>query len=113
MKMHFINSWTYLLIAIPFGVLGTISMKLSHGLRKWKPSVSLLIFYLISFAALTMALQGIPLSIVYAVWSGVGTIFVAILSRFMFEESFSLMKIISLLLIVAGVIGIHLSNGIQ
>jgi len=60
----------------------------------------------------TMALQGIPLSIVYAVWSGVGTIFVAILSRFMFEESFSVTKIISLLLIVAGVIGIHLSNGI-
>jgi multidrug transporter EmrE-like cation transporter len=37
--MAFSESWWYLLIAIAFGVLGTTSMKLSHGLKKWKPSV--------------------------------------------------------------------------
>lgn len=108
--MHISDSWVYLLIAIPFSVLGTVSMKLSHGLKKWRPTVSLLFFYLISFTALTMAIRGIDMSIVYAIWSGVGTILLAIVGFMMFEETFSIKKIIALLCIVAGVVGIHLAN---
>ena len=104
------DSWLYLLVAIPFGVLGTISMKLSHGLKKWKPSVCLFVFYLISFIALTLAIQGIDVSIVYAIWSGIGTILVGIIGVLIFEESVSLKKALSLFLIVIGVIGMHLAN---
>lgn len=104
------NSWLWLIIAIPFGVLGTVSMKLSHGLKKWKPCISLVIFYTISLAALTLAIQGIDISIVYAIWSGIGTILIAIIGILIFEESISLRKVISLLLIVAGVVGIHLTD---
>lgn len=104
------TSWMYLLVAIPFGVLGTISMKLSHGLKRWKPSVCLFIFYLISFVALTLAIQGIDVSLVYAIWSGVGTILVGIIGILIFEESISFKKVISLFLVVIGVIGIHLAN---
>ena len=112
-SMVFSESWWYLLIAIAFGVLGTTSMKLSQGLKKWKPSVCLILFYLVSFAALTLALEGIDISIVYAVWSGVGTIFIAIIGYFVFEEKISLKKMMSLFLIVLGVFGIHLTNAIQ
>jgi small multidrug resistance pump len=104
------ESWLYLLIAILFGVLGTVSMKLSHGLQKLKPCICLALFYLISFTALTLALQGIDISIIYAVWSGIGTILVAIIGIVIFKESISMRKIMALLLIVAGVLGIHLSN---
>ncbi|MDR3477695.1 MAG: multidrug efflux SMR transporter [Gammaproteobacteria bacterium] len=99
-----------LLVAILFGVLGTVSMKLSDGLQKLKPSVCLLIFYSISFAALTLAVQGVDISIVYAIWSGVGTILVAIIGVLLFHESISVTKVISLLLIVIGVLGIHLTD---
>lgn len=99
-----------LLVAILFGVFGTISMKLSNGLQKLKPSLCLLFFYIISFAALTLAIQGVDVSIVYAIWSGVGTILVAIIGVFMFNESISFKKVISILLIVIGVLGIHLTN---
>ncbi len=102
--------WLYLWVAIFFGVLGTISMKLSHGLKKWKPCVALFLFYAISFFALTLALAGIHLSVVYAVWSGVGTILVAMVGVIGFHEKMTMKKIISLLLIVLGVIGIHLSD---
>lgn len=108
--MQFSDSWWYLVVAIPFGVLGTVSMKLSHGLRKWKPSACLIIFYLVSFIALTLALEGIDVSIVYALWSGVGTLFIAILGFLIFKESISFNKIISLFLVVIGVVGIHLTN---
>lgn len=108
--MIFTESWFYLLIAIFFGVLGTVSMKLSHGLKKWRPSVSLIFFYFISFIALTLAIQGIDMSIVYAVWSGVGTVLVAIIGVLVFKESVSIRKLLSLTLVVLGVIGIHLNN---
>lgn len=108
--MLYPDSWWYLFIAIPFGVLGTVSMKLSNGLKKWKPSLSLVIFYLISLAAMTIAIQGIDISIVYAIWSGVGTILVAIIGILVFKESISVKKVISLLLVVGGVVGIHLTN---
>jgi small multidrug resistance pump len=108
--MMLTNSWFYLAIAIFFGVLGTVSMKLSQGLKKWKPSVSLAIFYVISFIALTLAIKGIDMSIVYAIWSGVGTVLVAVIGFFIFKEPVTLRKIISLLLIVIGVLGIHLNN---
>ena len=111
--MNIVNYWIYLLIAIPFGVLGTISMKLSDGLKKWKPSVSLFICYVISFCALTMALRGIEMSVVYAIWSGIGTILVAMVGIAVFEESISWKKIMCILLIVAGVIGIQLADAFK
>jgi len=106
------TSWISLGVAIAFGVLGTLSMKLSHGLQRLRPTLSLIFFYIISFAALTIAMQYIELSVVYAVWSGVGTILMAIIGIFYFNESFSLRKTFYLLLIVIGIIGIHLSDGI-
>jgi small multidrug resistance pump len=107
--MH-LNSWYCLSVAILFGVFGTISLKLSHGLQKFKPSICLALFYSISFVALTLSLQSIDISIVYAVWSGVGTILVALIGVVIFKESISVKKVLSLFLIIAGVLGIHLAN---
>jgi small multidrug resistance pump len=107
------SSWLCLIVAILFGVMGTVSMKLSEGLQKLKPSICLFVFYLISFAALTMAVQGVDVSIVYAVWSGIGTILVAIIGVLVFQEYISVVKVVSLLFIVIGVLGINLANVIH
>lgn len=108
------NGWFSLSIAIIFGVLGTICMKLSlsHGVKKLKPALYLMFFYTISFIALTFAMQKIELSVVYAVWSGVGTILVAAIGIFYFNETLSARKIIFLTLIVVGVIGMHISDAV-
>ncbi|OGT46146.1 MAG: hypothetical protein A3E83_04290 [Gammaproteobacteria bacterium RIFCSPHIGHO2_12_FULL_41_20] len=108
-----VNGWVSLSIAIVFGVFGTIFLKLSDGLKKWRPVFFLIISYGICFSAMTLALRSLDLSVAYAVWSGLGTLFVAIISFFLFKEPFSLHKIIFLLLIVLGVIGIHLSDVID
>lgn len=105
--------WTSLAIAIIFGVLGTIAMKVSHGLEHVKPAVSLAIFYTISFVAMTFTLKYLQLSVVYAIWSGVGTILVAIVGIVYFNESLSPRKVLFLLLIVLGVTGIHLGDTIH
>jgi small multidrug resistance pump len=104
------GSLWYLCIAILFGVLGTIAMKLSDGLHRLKPSLFLIMFYSISFIALTLAMQTFDVSVVYAVWSGVGTVLVAIIGMTIFREGFSFLKIASILFIVIGVVGINLDN---
>ena len=86
-------------------------MKLSHGLRKVKPAIALAIFYTICFVAMTFAMKYIQLSVVYAVWSGAGTVIVAAVGMIYFKESVSIKKIVYLTLIVIGVIGVHLSDG--
>jgi small multidrug resistance pump len=106
-----LDSWFSLSVAILFGVLGTIFMKKSHGLQYLKPAILMAIFYVISFVGLTFAMKYIELSVVYAVWSGVGTILVATVGILHFNESLSFKKVIFLLLIVVGVIGIHFNHG--
>lgn len=106
------NGWLPLAAAIIFGVAGTISLKVSHGLKYKKPAFFLAVFYSISFIALTFAMKHIELSVVYAVWSGVGTLLVASIGIIYFNESASFRKLFFLLLIIVGVIGMHLSDGI-
>lgn len=111
--MYSLESWIYLFIAIPLGVLGTVSLKLSNGLQNWKPTVCIFIFYTLSFVALTLAIQTIPVSMIYAIWSGVGTFMVSIIGIVAFKESVSTKKVVSLLLIIIGVVGIHLADVIH
>ncbi len=102
--------WFYLALAILFEVLGTTSMKLSEGFSKIVPSVAMLLFYILSLAALTMALKKIEMSIAYAIWAGIGTALITIIGLFLFKEELSLLKLVSILFIIAGVVGLHLSS---
>ena len=102
--------WFYLGLAIIFEVLGTTSMKLSEGFTKIVPSIAMMIFYILSLAVLTMALKKIEMSVAYAIWAGVGTALITVIGLFLFKEEISLMKIVSILFIIIGVVGLHLSS---
>ncbi len=104
------SSWFMLMMAIVFEVTGTTAMKLSDGFTRPLPSILLILFYFLSLAALTLALKRIEVSIAYAVWAGVGTVLVAVIGILWFREPVSLLKVGSILLIVAGVVGLHLSG---
>ena len=101
-------SWVYLIIAIIMEVIGTTNMKLSEGFTKTLPSILVFVFYVISFAFLTLALKKLDISITYAIWSGVGTALIAAIGVFYFKEPATALKIVSLALIVIGVIGLML-----
>jgi small multidrug resistance pump len=102
--------WFFLACAIAFEVAGTTSMKLSEGFTKLVPSVFLFVFYAASFVVLTLALKKIEVSVAYAVWSGVGTALIATIGILYFRESVTAIKLISLLLIIVGVVGLNLSG---
>ncbi len=102
--------WFYLAGAIALEVAGTTSMKLSAGFTKVLPSVLIFVFYGASFVALTFALKKIDVSVVYAVWSGVGTALIAVIGIAYFRESATIIKLASIGLIIVGVVGLNLSG---
>ncbi|WGV28487.1 DMT family transporter [Halotia branconii] len=100
-------SWIYLIAAIMFEVSGTTCMKLSEGFTKIVPSILIFVFYGICFTFLTLALKRLEVSVAYAVWSGLGTVLIASIGIIWFRESFTLIKFLSIALIIIGVIGIN------
>ena len=102
--------WFFLMSAIIFEVAGTISMKLSAGFTKLMPSVLIFVFYTASFAMLTLTLKKFEVGMVYAVWAGLGTALIATIGILYFRETVSFVKIISIMLIITGVVGLNLSG---
>lgn len=105
--------WLYLFTAILLEVGGTTCMKLSEGFTRWVPSVLVVVLYLASLAALTLALKKIEVSVAYAIWSGVGTALIAGIGVLWFHEPVTALKLGAIALIIAGVIGLHLSSAIH
>jgi small multidrug resistance pump len=103
-------SWIYLVLAILTEVTGTTNMKLSQGFTKLIPSVLIFVFYGISFVFLTFALKKIDISVAYTVWAGVGTALIAAIGFAYFKEPVTALKAISIVLIIAGVIGLTLTE---
>jgi small multidrug resistance pump len=102
--------WFYLVIAIILEVCGTVCMKLSKGMSVTKYSVLMIIFYIICFYFFSVAVKTLNLATSYAIWAGLGIIFITIISWYFFKESMSIPKIISILMIVTGVVGLRLTG---
>lgn len=101
------HAWMVLALAIMFEVGGTTSMRLSEGFSRLTPSIMIFVFYAISFALNTLVIRTLGLSVVYAVWSGVGTVLTSIIGYLYFKEPASAIKLGSTALIVIGVLGLH------
>jgi small multidrug resistance pump len=106
-------AWFYLLLAILFEIAGTTALRLSDGFTKLLPSVAMVVLYALSFGALSLTLKRIDMGIAYAVWSAVGTALIAAIGVLWFHEPLTALKIISLVAIIGGVIGLYLSGGVH
>lgn len=102
--------WLFLAAAILLEVAGTVSMKLSEGFTRLLPSILLFVLYAASFTALTFSLKKIDLSIAYTVWAGVGTALIALVGILCFREPVTMVKTVSICLIIMGVVGLSLDK---
>lgn len=107
-KREIMLAGIYLLLAIILEVAGTTSMKLSDGFTKTGPSVLIFVFYTFSFIFLTFTLKRMELSLAYAIWAGLGTSLVAVIGMIFFHEPMGTIKVLSLIFIILGVIGLEL-----
>jgi small multidrug resistance pump len=101
-------SYLFLALGILFEVLGTICMKFADGFSRLIPSIFVFIFYSLSLVALVFVLKKLPVSVAYAIWAGLGTALIAVIGILWFKEPFTFIKLVSILFIVLGIIGLEL-----
>lgn len=102
--------WTYLVLGIIFEVVGTTSMKLSQGFTRILPSIGIFVFYGFSFVFVTLSLKKLDVSMVYAIWAGTGTMLITIIGIIYFKEPATMLKAVSIVLIILGVAGLRVSG---
>lgn len=102
--------WLMLLCAICCEVAATSFLKLSHGWTRLVPSLVAIALFPTSTLVYSLALKKIPISVAYAMWSGVGTVAMAVVGYVVFQETFSPAKLASIGLIIAGITGLQLSS---
>ena len=101
-------AWFYLVIAGLFECGWAIGLKYTEGFSKIIPSLLTISAMAISFWLLSVAMKTIPVGTAYAVWTGIGAVGVAIMGMVLFGESRDIMRVICLLLIVSGIVGLKL-----
>jgi quaternary ammonium compound-resistance protein SugE len=102
-------AWTLLIIAGLFEIGWAIGLKYTEGFTRLWPSVWTVTAMVISVYLLAIAVRTLPIGTGYAVWTGVGAAGTAILGILLFNESASAMRIASIALIVAGIVGLKLA----
>jgi quaternary ammonium compound-resistance protein SugE len=103
-------TWLLVLVAGLFETGFAVLLKLSHGITRLWPTLGFAACALISFGLLTVALKKLEVGPAYAVWTGLGAAGTAIVGMWALGESVSVLKVVSIGLIVAGVIGLNLSG---
>lgn len=103
-------SWTLLFIGGLFEVGFVTFMKLSKGFTKVKYTILSALSVAISLYLLALALVELPVGVGYAVWAGVGAIGSVLVGIVFFNESKSLKKMLFVLLIITGIVGLRLAT---
>ena len=101
-------NYIYLIAAILLEVTGTMLLPVSANFTRLWPTLTLAVCYMAAFWLLTFAIRTIPLSIVYATWSGLGVFAIAILGTLIYKQSLGWPAILGPFLIVTGVIRVNL-----
>jgi quaternary ammonium compound-resistance protein SugE len=103
-------AWLYLFVAGIFETAWAIGLKYSAGFTRLGPIIFTILTMAISLYLLALALRTLPLGTGYAVWTGIGTVGAAILGILLFNESREITRILCILLIVVGIIGLKLTS---
>ncbi len=104
------RAWVLLIVAGLFEVGWAVGLKYTDGFTRLLPSVLTVLGMIASFALLAQALRTIPVGTGYAVWTGVGAVGTAIFGIIVLGESRDMARLVSLLLIVIGIVGLKLTS---
>lgn len=104
-------AWIYLFFAGLFEVGGAVGLKYTEGFSRLVPSALTVAAMGASFWLLATALKTLPVGSAYAVWTGIGAVGTAALGMILFKEPATAARLVSILLIVAGIAGLRLTSG--
>lgn len=103
-------SWFYLILAGLLEVVWAVGLKSTEGFTRLGPSLLTLGAMAASFYLLSLAMRTLPLGTAYGVWVGIGAVGAAIAGMVLFKEPATMLRVVSLVLVVAGIVGLKLSS---
>lgn len=103
-------AWVFVIVAGLFEVGMALSLKESNGFSRLWPSIGFLVFGGISFFLLSQGLRTLPVGTAYAVWTGIGAAGTAVLGMIVSGDPVSVLRLTSIVLIIAGVVGLRLAE---
>lgn len=103
-------NWVILVIAGLFEIGWAIGLKYTEGFTRLWPTLATALSMLISVWLLGLAMKTLPVGTAYAVWVGIGAVGTVVLGILLFDDPASPLRLISLLLIGAGIVGIKLAS---
>ena len=103
MPLHYI----YLIVAVACETIGTSALQASAQFTKLVPTLVVVVAYGFAFFFLGLTLKYMPVGIVYALWSGFGIVFIAIIGFVVFRQTLDLPALLGLAMIIGGIIVIH------
>jgi quaternary ammonium compound-resistance protein SugE len=101
-------AWFVLFLAGLFEIGWAIGLKYTEGFTRLWPSVGTFIAMVVSVVLLGLAMRTLPVGTAYAVWTGIGSVGTVILGIFLFGESAAVLRLLCIVLIVAGILGLKL-----
>ncbi len=103
-------AWVFLLLAGFFEICFTIALKFSQGFTKVMPSLITVLFIVLSFFSVAQAMKSIPIGTAYAVWAGIGAAGTVTCGIIFFGDSYHILRLVAILLIVVGIVGLKLAH---
>ncbi len=104
-------NWVFLSAAIFCEVIATSALKAAKGFTELVPTTIVALGYLATYYFLSLALRTIPIGVAYAIWSGVGLVFVSIIGYYVYDQSLDAMTMLGMGLIFIGVLVLNLFSG--
>jgi small multidrug resistance pump len=99
--------WLLLSLGIFFEIIALVFMKKSEGFTKLIPILLVLLFYSLALGCLILVLRRMDTSVAYAIWASAGILIMALVGVLWLNEPVSVVKVVSMILIVLGVIGLE------
>jgi quaternary ammonium compound-resistance protein SugE len=104
-------AWAILAVAGLLEMVWAVLLKRSEGFTRLGPSLGFVVSLALSMYLLAVALRSLPVGTAYAVWTGIGAAGTAIVGMVWLGESRDPLKILSLVLLIVGIVGLQLRSG--
>jgi len=103
-------AWILLGIAIVCEVFATTALKLSNGFSHIWWTIAVISGYVIAFSLLAIAIKTIPLGLAYAMWAGIGTVIVFVISVVLFKAGAEPIAWVGVGLVAIGIVFLNMGS---
>lgn len=103
-------AWLILAASVVSEVIGTVALKHSNGFTNLIATLGAALSFLLAIWLMSLSLKHIEMGVTYAVWAGSATAALAMIGIAFYGESFAIIKLIGLCMVVLGVVALNLNT---